>query len=314
MVNGKYRKFLLFSLLLLCLLSFIHYSDNIIDYWIIDIFSHFPVQYAFLSLLLFLICIWKRIMPHAILAGFLFVFNISSIVDLNNSIQAAQHPERAFKVYSANINRFNKDFSKLNYELQEIDPDIVLLLEVTPVHFSKLHPIVQTFPYHVEQLSIGTYGFGIALLSKFPILEHRIIKLSEIGNAILEANLEVNQQAVVFYGVHFQSPVFIQKFDKRKKQFLGLAYQINQKTKPVIVAGDFNSTPFSPIFRRFLEISGLRDSRIGFGWQPSWPAFLPFFWLPIDHILVSADFQVYKRSTGSFIGSDHYPVFVELSI
>ena len=313
MVNGKYKKFLLFSLLLLCLLSFIRYSDNI-DYWIIDILSHFSVQYAFLSLLLFSICIWKRIKLQAMLAGFLFVFNISSIVDLSNSIQAAQQTERAFKVYSANINRFNKDFSKLNYELQETDPDIVLLLEVTPGHFSQLHSIMQTFPHHIERLSMGTYGFGIVLLSKFPVLEHRVIKLSEIGNAILEATLEVNQQTVVFYGVHFQSPVFIQKFVERKKQFLWLAHQINQKTEPVIVAGDFNSTPFSPLFQQLLKISDLKDSRKGFGWQPSWPAFLPFFWLPIDHILVSPEIQVHNRTTGSFIGSDHYPVFAELSI
>jgi endonuclease/exonuclease/phosphatase (EEP) superfamily protein YafD len=83
---------------------------------------------------------------------------------------------------------------------------------------------------------------------------------------------------------------------------------------PVIVAGDFNATPFSPIFRKVIKISGLKDSREGFGWQPSWPTYVPLLWLPIDHILVSSEIQVHNRATGSFIGSDHYPVFADLSI
>ncbi|MEW6714582.1 MAG: endonuclease/exonuclease/phosphatase family protein, partial [Nitrospirota bacterium] len=81
-----------------------------------------------------------------------------------------------------------------------------------------------------------------------------------------------------------------------------------------IVAGDLNSTPLTPMFRKLLKISGIRDSRTGFGWQPSWPTYFPVFWIPIDHILVSPEVHVHERATGSRIGSDHYPIFAELSI
>jgi endonuclease/exonuclease/phosphatase (EEP) superfamily protein YafD len=73
-------------------------------------------------------------------------------------------------------------------------------------------------------------------------------------------------------------------------------------------------TPFSPIFRQILAVSGLRDSGVDFGWQPFWPTYVPFLWIPIDHVLLSPEAQVHNRATGSFIGSGHYPVFAELSI
>ena len=93
-------------------------------------------------------------------------------------------------------------------------------------------------------------------------------------------------------------------------------YNISQKENvdAVIIAGDFNASPYSPVFKKLLTTSGLRDTRTGFGWLPSWPALFPLAFIPIDHILVSPDIQVQNRATGPYIGSDHYPVIAELSI
>jgi len=311
-MSKRYKNLTLFCLLVLCLLSSARFFDNI-DYWLADIASNFQVQYAFSALILFSICLWKRTFPMAALSGLLFIFNANTLVDMVGSAQAAVHAERTFKVYSANIYKSNNDLSKLNRELQKENPEIVLLLEVRSAHVEQMRPVMQSFPYRIVNTSFGESGIGIAFFSKFPILDYRLTKLSEHGNAIIEATLEINQKPVMFYGIHAQRPSQ-ENFNERKNQFLMLARQMKKQTMPVIAAGDLNSTPFTPIFRQLLGISGLRDSRTGFGWQPSWPTYFPLFWIPIDHILASPEVYVHRRATGSHIGSDHYPVFAELSI
>ncbi|GBD96589.1 MAG TPA: hypothetical protein ENG83_11205 [Nitrospirae bacterium] len=309
----RYNKLLLFCLISLYLLSFVRYLDNI-DYWIIDILSHFPLQYALISLVLMSVCLWKKALLPAVLSGFLVVFNISAIIDSGGSIQAAGQSGTAFRIYSANIQRFNKDLSRLSHEIEKINPEIVLLIEVTPEHMKQLKPVIRKFPYHIEFTPVGTLRIGVVFLSKFPVLNYQTRQMSDVGNVLVEAILDINQKKIAFYALHYRNPTYAAEFSIRKEQFLWLAEEIAEKPMPVIVAGDFNATPYSPIFRKLLKISGLKDSTDGFGWQPSWPTYFPPLWIPIDHILVSPEIQVHKRATGSYIGSDHYPVFAELSI
>jgi endonuclease/exonuclease/phosphatase (EEP) superfamily protein YafD len=308
-----FRKFLLFSLVILSVLSAVRFFDNV-DYWIIDIFSHFPVQYALLALILLSICLWKKIFSLVVLAGFLFVLNSSVLFDFGKFAEASGQAGETFKVYSANIQRSDKDFSRLTRELEEIDADIVLLLEVTPGHLEKLQTLISSFPYHVEYTPFGKLDFGSVLLSKFTILDSNVTQLTDLGNLLIEAVLDINHKKTSFYAVHASNPSMRKYFQLRKRNLLGLVEKISRNKMPVIVAGDFNATPYSPIFRRLLKATGLRDSRTGFGWQPTWPTHVPFFWLPIDHILVTPDIQVHNRTTGSYIGSDHYPVIAEMSM
>jgi endonuclease/exonuclease/phosphatase (EEP) superfamily protein YafD len=311
-MSKRYKNLILVCLLVLCVLSLARFFDDV-DYWFMDIASNFQVQYTFFALMLFSICLWKKIFPMAVLAGLLFILNADVLVDTGRSAQAAIQAETTFKVYSANIYKSNNNLSRLNHELQETDPEIVLLLEVKPELVEQLRSAIQRYPYSIVNTSFAACGIGIVFLSKFPILNHQLTKLSEHGNAIIEAALEINKKPVMFYGIHAQRPG-VDNFDERKEQFIMLARQISKQTLPVIAAGDLNSTSLTPNFRKLLKISGLRDSRTGFGWQPSWPTYFPFFWIPIDHILVSPGVHVHNRATGSRIGSDHYPISAELSI
>jgi endonuclease/exonuclease/phosphatase (EEP) superfamily protein YafD len=299
----------------LFLLSFIRFVD-VPDYWIIDFSSNFPFQYGILSAIFTVILLWKKKIPFAVAAGILCVFNMIALVDLGNTAHAVghEHDSATFKVYSTNINKANKNITKLVSGLTESNADILLLLEVTDRNIKSLQQLIQTYPYRIINLNVGSEGTGTVLLSKFPILTHEVTKYSEFGNMLVSALLEITNKKVIFYGTHFPKPMSIQEYPARLKQFMSLAHKINGKSFPIIVAGDFNATPYSPLFKRFLEVSGLKDSRKGFGWLPSWPSYLPFCWLPIDHILVSSDIHVKKRSNGSYIGSDHFPVLAELSL
>jgi len=81
-----------------------------------------------------------------------------------------------------------------------------------------------------------------------------------------------------------------------------------------MVAGDLNITPFSQIFFKFLQHAQLVDTGRGQGWQPTWFSRMPWFAIPIDHVLCSEKIQVFKRKTGPAMGSDHNPLIVEFNL
>jgi endonuclease/exonuclease/phosphatase family metal-dependent hydrolase len=84
---------------------------------------------------------------------------------------------------------------------------------------------------------------------------------------------------------------------------------------PLVVCGDFNATPLSPVYRHLAR--SLRDAQ-GAAWRfsPTWPASFPF--LRIDHLFVSTDMPVVSctvsRDGTARRASDHLPVVAELEL
>jgi endonuclease/exonuclease/phosphatase (EEP) superfamily protein YafD len=87
-----------------------------------------------------------------------------------------------------------------------------------------------------------------------------------------------------------------------------------KRTGALVLLGDLNTTSWSPHFRDLINTAGLKDSRAGFGIQPTWPAGTPPLWIPLDHCLVSPEIKVHDRRVGPNVGSDHFPVIVEFSL
>ena len=71
--------------------------------------------------------------------------------------------------------------------------------------------------------------------------------------------------------------------DQRDRLLLGAAKKIGDLSGPVVVAGDFNATPLTPIFNDFLKIADITASRF---YVPTFPSKFKWFGIPIDHILV----------------------------
>lgn len=85
----------------------------------------------------------------------------------------------------------------------------------------------------------------------------------------------------------------------------------------LILAGDFNSTPWSFSRRREDVLFGLsRRTRALFSWPAEKEAFgihIPIPLLPIDHVYAGAGWATVKVERGPALGSDHYPVIVTLA-
>jgi endonuclease/exonuclease/phosphatase (EEP) superfamily protein YafD len=80
----------------------------------------------------------------------------------------------------------------------------------------------------------------------------------------------------------------------------------------LILAGDFNSTPWSFDLRHLDQQLGLeRRDRALF----SWPAlYSPVAFLPIDHIYAGEAWRTVSIARGPRLGSDHYPIVATLAL
>jgi endonuclease/exonuclease/phosphatase (EEP) superfamily protein YafD len=115
-------------------------------------------------------------------------------------------------------------------------------------------------------------------------------------------------------GVHLRSPTSGWRAGQRNWQYELLARRRAEIDGPLVVTGDFNTTPYSPIFTDWIERTGLTDVRRGRGLGYSWPTFLPIASIPIDHCVVSKEFRVIAERRLPSIGSDHYPILTVLAL
>jgi endonuclease/exonuclease/phosphatase (EEP) superfamily protein YafD len=210
----------------------------------------------------------------------------------------------------ANVEHSNRAYDRLLATVDREKPDVVLLEEVSAGWQDAMGRLRKDYPHYLE--SPQEDSFGIALYSRIPLIAVKKVKLGEAGLPSIEASFRVDGQVVRLLGTHPVPPVGGQYFAWRNGQFEQIAAWAPKQIGHVIVLGDLNVTPWSDHFRRLVSESGLWDCRRGFGLNVTWPAFFPPLAVPIDQCLVSPEMTVRNfRSCGS-IGSDHYPVVVDL--
>lgn len=112
--------------------------------------------------------------------------------------------------------------------------------------------------------------------------------------------------------VHFGRPWPFRRFEGERAELI--RYVRTQSPATTLVAGDFNLPGWTFQLRRIEAGMGLeRRSRA----LPTWPAFLgdhrvPTPLLALDHLFAGRDWAVEDIRRGPFLGSDHYPLVVDL--
>jgi endonuclease/exonuclease/phosphatase (EEP) superfamily protein YafD len=157
-------------------------------------------------------------------------------------------------------------------------------------------------------------GHGIAIYSRRPFLSHEVAHFSGAGFPSIVVRIAIQGQPVLIVGTHPPSPRNARLYGVRNRVFQGIAELSRRSTEPVVVLGDLNSTPWGQSFGRLLEAGALRDTSRGQGFQWSWPAGVWPLAIPIDHCLTSRGVDIASRRMGPDLGSDHYPLLVDLAL
>lgn len=282
-------------------------------WWFFDLFSHFRVQYCAVLAVVSLLLLIPRRYAACMLFGLVALANVGAILPLFLGGTDAPHgsstPLRALLI---NVNTRSGDPDRVARALRQLDPDLIVLEEVSRNWLSSLSGAVRPWPHSVSVPRDD--NFGIALYSKLPFSTNEIREIGEAGVPSIIAELVCPGGRFTVIATHPVPPAGAEYTRLRNEQIGRLAEVTAQVKTPVLLMGDLNLTPWHWQFKRLVERSGLRDSSRGQGPTATWPTFLPLLLIPLDHCLHSPEIQVLRKGRGPRVGSDHYPLVVDFAI
>ncbi len=291
----------------------------------LELVTHFQVYYFWLSAILASIAAiywWQNKIRDRILLGLvLFTMALNSIDILPwyiSTDRIASRTPSVLSIMSFNINVENTQVEEIANSIRSVNPDIVVVIEVTPAIMSDLNNrLNQSLPYYFR-----SPGGGLGIFSKLPLQSPRGEKFVGSDATNLIATIEHHQRSIKIIGTHPLVPVKPDRFLHRNQHLQAIGNYLKSPKDTTILVGDFNLTPWSPYYRQLIRQTGLHNTRLGFGILPTWmrsathvkyPGWLiPLINIPIDHIFVSKDLKVVRTYVGDSGNSDHAPIVSEL--
>jgi endonuclease/exonuclease/phosphatase (EEP) superfamily protein YafD len=191
--------------------------------------------------------------------------------------------------------------------------DVVIVEESGGAAWPILRALKSAYPY--RNICRAKYGCDTRIYSRWPIIDERGLHGDDEGPIATWATLHHPRGDFTVVGNHFAWPVPAGRWQAQSRMLRAEIARFPEDS--LIVAGDFNSTPWSWGLRRQDKALGLeRRTRA----LASWPtgefsrvASAPFPILPIDHVYAGKAWKTVKVERGPSLGSDHRPVVVTLA-
>jgi len=230
----------------------------------------------------------------------------------------------------------NRTVGEISSYLINEAPEIVCLQEFFNDESSDFYNVISQFKrlgYHHYMKSNTQHDNGlergIITFSKFPIINKGIVAKSiNRYNGAIFTDLRLNDGSILrVVNVHLTSMetkksgvallnnlrAFIYSFKQATADRLNQMNQIDSLLESyegkIIIAGDFNETPHSFLYKSFNDsfLNAHEEQGSGFGF--TYPLNFLNLALRIDNIFYSADLEINTFETKSDIGfSDHYPI------
>jgi endonuclease/exonuclease/phosphatase (EEP) superfamily protein YafD len=302
--------------LLVCLATLAGFMGRIS--WVLDLFSHFRFQYAFLLTLAAILLVAGGRNIQALVNGLFVLVNLALIVPLylRKPTRTTSHQVHAgqgkYRVLMANVLQMNAAFGTVRHLIRTEQPDFIILIEVNKTWIDQLKPVLEAYPF--SRMPLREDNYGIALFSRLPPTFSEVRHFGAARVPSIVSTFSLGQRLVTILATHPPPPKTKQMARLRNNQLAEIAEYIRTVQGETLLVGDLNMTSWSPYFSDLIRTSGLRDSRKGFGMQNSWPTDRRLLMIPIDHILVSEGIVVLARRAGKFNGSDHFPILLDFSL
>ena len=191
---------------------------------------------------------------------------------------------------------------------------LVLAVETSEWWKTQLDALAPRYPYCVSHAIDNTYG--MVLYSKSELIEAKVEFLVQDDIPSIHTRVKLpSGDEFELHCVHPRPPFPTEddKSTERDAELLLVGKQVKDSSHASIVAGDLNDVAWSRTTKLFQKISGLLDPRIGRGFFNTFHASYPFIRFPLDHVFHSHHFRLVSLKRLAHFGSDHFPVFIELS-
>jgi len=284
--------------------------------WYMELAAYAVPLYAVFGSLVLLIGVWcrdRRLAQWASLVA-LFTFFLLWWAGRPQPIAPtfAESTERV-RILTANLFVHNDDPDRLLDFIRATHPDVLMFQEFDSTWQARLKPLEDIYPAYFAcprglrgELDIGLYW-------RLPDGRARSLVQDGLPGCLLE--VDVMGQRLALLNLHTAAPFSPSRAKRHSEQMRALAKWIVAEPRAVVVAGDLNSTPWTPLFRETLAATGLQSARTGIGVLGTWPAYLGPIATPLDHVLFRTG--VLRASgcwLGPYFGSDHLPLLVDLEV
>ena len=216
------------------------------------------------------------------------------------------------RAVTCNVRMSNRETQQLLEVLYEKNPDFILLTEVNEWWVNQLAVLEKTYPFTILHPQENTYG--IAFYSKYPLSDAQVKFLVKEDIPSIHTKITIRGKPIRIIGLHPRPPAPWTTPENKDLEIIMAAGLTNDHLLPTIVTGDLNDVCWSKLTESFKYISGLKDPRVGRGILNTYNANIPLFRYPIDHFFVSKHFKVLDIQRLPYVGSDHFPVFLELNL
>ena len=227
-----------------------------------------------------------------------------------------QHDDqRSFSILISNVRMENRESEKLRSLIRKCDPDVVLVVETDTWWEEQLREFERSHTHVLKQPQDNTYG--MLLYSRLELIDPQIKFLVEPDVPSIHARVKLcSDDEVTLRCLHPRPPAPAEsdRTTERDAELLLVAKELQDQDRPSIVVGDLNDVAWSATNDLFQKISGLLDPRVGRGFFSTFNANWFFIRFPLDHAFVSRHFSLAKFEVLPHVGSDHFPVFVKVSL
>lgn len=297
--------------------------------WLPDMLSFFRPQLFFVSVAVLLATLVDRWPSRMLLAGALVAFNLWPLMVRAAPIpQEVSATERTIRVMSMNLLYQNTRVDRMRQVAGQVAPDILVFQEAG-FHWPADIAALDGLPYRT--LNLSRPSGDVEIFSRFPLTVtlRRDLALPKgdmrlFGHPIVRAVVDPGEEGhpFVLYAIHPPTPRSAEAWRARTGYLEAIADLIRGEPEgmPVMVVGDWNTPPWSPAFKRFVEATGIAPTD-----ALPWPAGTRRFnvlgltlpgWLgtPIDRLALSSKIALAGFHVAPSMGSDHLPVYADVAV
>ncbi len=285
---------------------------------IVDIFSHFRLQYLifsflFLFLFVYLSCLSKKYIVCCFISFIFIIWNLFEVFPYIGEYRPLNQ-SNTIKLALYNVLTSNKNYDDFLLDISQENPDIIILQETDDIWLEHIKDIKNQYPYYIEHSRLD--NFGISLYSKIPLTGTGIELWTDYEVPVLVACLNLFSKNVKIYGIHTLPPISNDYYRVRNEMLEKInTISSQESSKNLIFAGDFNTTIYSNSYKKYIQSADLKDCQIlAKNINGTWNAkYISIFRIPLEHILISGSFLLHSFKVGQNFGSDHLPLYIELS-
>ncbi len=285
-------------------------------HWGLELFSHYKPHLAICFLIYAVIEFALRSRRIAALSLLLALINGLPLLSLRFFAPPRSEPfpkdAMHLRILQANILTCNTNALALLQLVEKEQPDVVILQEPNVRWLNQLASLTNRYPIYATMPREDNFGAAIYCgpqASFAQILQTQGPDYVPLTLACFKAN----NRRLNLVGIHAFAPFNADHWQKRNNFTQALIPLLQQLPGARVITGDFNNTPWSTHFRTFLKTSGLRDSAQGRTYLPTWPTSQWLLRIPLDHCLHSPEVRILARRRGPNIGSDHFPLIIDIA-